>query len=137
MTTFLQPVYVGLQTGTLETDTSGFVNVSREVQVSAGSRTKARTLPPNTSIIRIQGVVVSAVAGIAAGVTLRVGTTANSTFYGAVGVSAEGVYDLVLTKRTLENPQQIVIDATAQASAADWSALKATVRVTFGSRSAP
>jgi len=135
MTTFKQPVFVGDNSGNITTATRGYVTVIKEVDVSAGNRTVTRTLADNSGINRIQVVVASAVAGIAAGVTLRAGTVASPDLYGTIGVSAEGVYDMVLTKQIINNPTTVIIDATAQASAANWTALKTQTRIIYGSRS--
>jgi hypothetical protein len=138
MTTFTQPVYIGQNTGAPSTDTRGFVQVIKEVAgVSAGSRSvTAPTLPDNSTVTMIQGVVTSAVAGIAAAVTLRAGTAASPTRYGSISVSAEGVYTIPLTKYVLiDNPSAIVLEVTAQASAADLTAVKVSPRIIYGSRS--
>lgn len=137
MTNFTSPVYLtgpGGDTGNITTDTRGYVPVSKAFAVSAANRTVTRTLPPNTNIQAITYVVASAVAGIAAGVTVRAGTAASPALYGTVSVSAEGVYTMTLTKQVINDPTTVIIDATAQASAADWTTLKGLARITYGTR---
>lgn len=136
MTTFNAPLYVGKNTtGSLLTSPLGYCTVSTEVAaVSAGSRSVTVILPDNSLTHTVQVVVVSAVAGIAAGVSIRAGTAASPSLYGIVGVSAEGVYNLTMTKQILTYPSSFVIDATAQASAADLSAFKTAIRVAYGTR---
>lgn len=136
MTTFNGPLYVGKNTtGNLQTSPIGYVAESTDVTaVSAAVRTATVVLPDNALVHTIQVVITSAVAGIAAGVSIRAGTAASPSLYGIVGVSAEGIYNLVLTKQILTMPTTFVIDATAQASAADLTAFKASPRVSYGVR---
>lgn len=136
MTTFNAPVYIGKNTtGDPLTSPIGFCVVSTYIaSVSAGRLSSTVVVPENSVVTGIQMYVVSAVAGIAAGVTVRAGTAASPSLYGTISVSAEKSYSIVLTKQVLTNPTSIIIDATAQASAADLTGFKTVMRVTYGTK---
>lgn len=141
MTNFKYPVYVGdPPTGIDSTDTRGWVATTKDVTVSAAARKKQVTIPANSAILLVDGVVVSAVAGIAQGIVVNVGTSAAATNFAIInGLNAVAQVNGTLQRYVFNaGAVPIMIEATASvaASAADITAFKINVRMLYYTRSA-
>lgn len=132
MTNFKEPVTIGLKTGLSTSDTRGQVVVAKHIPFSATDRTAiTRTIPANSALFKGQVVITSAVAGIAAGVTVRIGDGTTIDEYGTIAVSAEGVYDIAFDKSIVSAGTTITFDATAQASAADLTTITGEAQILY------
>lgn len=132
MTTFKEPLKVGLDTGVPSTDTRGFAAVTKDVIVSANAKTFTRTLPTGDNFI-LQGRVYNrqTVPGSAESITVRIGDAGNSTKFGAVNVSASGSYAFALTSECASAGTSLVFDATAATSGASLTGFDARAWVEY------
>jgi len=138
MSNFQLPLTSGdIPTGNQATDTRGDVMLVKQVNLTFDSRNISRTLPPDAKMHRSLVINRQAVSGsgFTSGINVRVGTTANPNRYGQVAVSAIGTYQITLSAACVSAGGQIVIDATAQATAADWEEFGADVQIAYFSKS--
>jgi hypothetical protein len=128
MTTFKEPLKIGLETGVPSTDTRGFVPANKDYKVSANAKTYTNTLPTGDNYI-IGGRVYNrqTVPGSAESVTIRIGDSGNSTKFAAVNVSASGSYIFAFTSECASAGTSIVVDATAATSGASLTGFDARV----------
>lgn len=132
MTNFQAPLTGGgLPTGNQATDPRGDVLLVKQETLDFSTKTKGRTLPDNAKISRCTVVLRRAVSGIAAGLNVRIGTTANPNKYGLIAVSAVNTYTMTLSAACVSADGQIVFDATAQASAAETYDFAADVQLSY------
>lgn len=139
MTTFKgAPVQIGDNTGAPSTDTRGFVPVYKEVSISASGKIQTRALPPgDNSLVRAVVLVDVAVTGsatFAAGINIRLGDSTNVNKFGSVAVSAVGSYTVTLSAACISAGTELIIDATAQSTAADLFGFNSRVYVEYISK---
>lgn len=137
MTTFKGPLTVGTATGEVATDTQGYTVLCKSAGVSANGRSFTRLLEPgDNEIISYTVTVVVPVSGsgLAAGVNIRLGDSTSSSKFGTVSVSASGSYTGTLRGASTSAGTELIVDATAQGSAADWEELNARVHIRYVSR---
>jgi len=136
-TTFSGPIRTGKDYGSPLNNTLGTVQLIQTATVAVGAMKNFVVLPPNCSLLGGTAVVRDAVSGVAAGVNIRIGTTADATKYAIVPVSAARAYDITAVSgaNTVSigsgDSNLIAIDATAQASAADVVAFNAVVYLRY------
>ena len=137
-TTFSGPIRTGKESGIPTTQTLGVVLVEQRATVAVGAMKKQIQVPANCFPTNMITVVSQAVSGIAAGVNIRVGTSANVNAYCTIPTSAAGVVQLAnvsaanwLAGFGTGESNVIAFDATAQASAADLTQFSAVCILTY------
>ena len=142
-TQFSGPIRTGKTTGIPGQDTVGTLVAFQEVTVAAGDMKKQLQFPANCEPINFN-ILVTGSAGQVPGVNIRLGTSADATFYASVPVSAIGIYPLTRAMVSAQSMKAgfgasdyniLAIDATAQASAAALVGFEALVGVTYIQRS--
>lgn len=149
-TTFSGPLRTGQNTGAPSTTTIGTLPATQACTVSVNARKGVIVVPDDVQFDRITAYVTQVVSGssMAAGVNIRVGVSAREAKYATIPVSAMGVYEasrvpancsaiawMAAVSAGLGDTAIITIDATAQASAADWEEFEAVVQVSYIQRS--
>lgn len=137
ITTFSGPIRTGRDIGPPSQNTRGTVVLHQAGTVLAGANTMKTQVqvPPNCRLIDVMANVRQAVSGIAAGVNIRIGTSADSARFATIPVSAAGNYRLptagsaaaFVSGLGTADFNLVVADATAQASAADLTQFDAVV----------
>lgn len=136
-TTFSGPIRTGKDTGAPTTRTIGTVSLVQACTVVAGAMKNILVFPPNSSMIGSTVIVRQAVSGIAAGVTVRIGVSADEARHGSVAVSAARAYDMTTASGATwwalgtADANLVSVDATAQASAAELTQFDAIVLVRY------
>ena len=136
-TTFSGPLRTGKNTGVPVTTTLGHLVAEQRVTVAVASKKARLFLPPNSSLIEGTIFVTDAVSGIAAGVNVRLGTSADEGKFSVTPVSARNLYRIAaVSAPSVLNfgtsvANTIAVDATAQASAADLVAFQAVVSILY------
>jgi len=95
MTTFQNPLKtrgVGGDTGLPATDTTSYVTQAKIVSLGGGATAPRQiiTIPSNSTLLRMGGVVTSALAADVSAVNISFGNSADATHYGIIAVSALG-----------------------------------------------
>lgn len=136
-TTFSGPIRTGKDYGIPVQNTIGTVLLVQAATVAVGALKNFVVLPPNSSMVGATVIVRQAVSGVAAGVNVRIGSSADATKYGTVPVSAVRSYDVTaVSGATVVNVGTadytvIAIDATAQASAAEMTQFDAVTYIRY------
>jgi len=140
VTTFSGPIRTGRDPGIPGQDTRGTVVLSQVGTVGAAvaARKSQIQLPPNCRLVDFTIYVLQAVSASAGGTaaTLRIGTSADSTRYGSLPVSAVGIYRPTLVQVSVRAMASgagsadfnlVVFDATVQASASGMTQFEAQI----------
>ena len=136
-TTFSGPVRTGNNSGAPVTTTIGHLVAEQRTTVQVGAMKSRLFLPPNSALIEGTIFVTDAASGIAAGVNVRLGTSADEGKFSVTPVSARNLYRIAaVSAPSVLNfgtsvANTIAIDATAQASAADLVAFRAVVSILY------